>query len=107
MIVIATISAALIGFFFEARLRTAFASPLTAASFLVLNGIILLRPDRDRQAGERPAGGDDRGFHRPLPRPKRTARACEHASPVRAEDRRRAGESHPPAQPSYRLGRVG
>ena len=39
MIVIATISAALIGFF-EARLRTAFASPLTAASFLVLKSFI-------------------------------------------------------------------
>jgi hypothetical protein len=41
MIVIATISAALIGFFSEARLRTSYASPLIAASFLVLNGIIL------------------------------------------------------------------
>jgi undecaprenyl-diphosphatase len=51
MIAVATIPAALIGFFFEAKLRTAFASPLIAASFLVLNGIILLAGEEIRHRG--------------------------------------------------------
>jgi undecaprenyl-diphosphatase len=51
MIAVATIPAALIGFFFESKLRTAFASPLIAASFLVLNGIILLAGEEIRHRG--------------------------------------------------------
>jgi undecaprenyl-diphosphatase len=57
MIVIATIPAALIGFFFESKLRTAFASPLIAASFLVLNGIILLAGEEIRLRGQQALEG--------------------------------------------------
>jgi undecaprenyl-diphosphatase len=51
LIVIATVPAALIGFFLESTLRSAFASPLIAASFLVVNGIVLLVGEEIRHRG--------------------------------------------------------
>ena len=52
LIVIATIPAALIGFFLEKSLRSAFSTPLLAASFLVVNGFMLLIGERIRQGGQ-------------------------------------------------------
>ena len=51
LIVIATIPAAVIGFFLEKTLRGAFSTPLLAASFLVVNGFLLLAGERIRQGG--------------------------------------------------------
>ena len=43
---LATIPVALLGFIFEKKLREIFASPLAAASFLTINGILLLSAER-------------------------------------------------------------
>lgn len=51
LIIIATVPAALIGFFLEKLLRGAFATPVLAAAFLVVNGFLLLIGDRIRQGG--------------------------------------------------------
>ena len=43
---LATIPVALLGFIFEKKLREIFASPLAAASFLTINGLLLLSAER-------------------------------------------------------------
>ena len=52
MIVIATIPAAVLGFALEKILRAAFATPMLAASFMVVNGFMLLIGERIRQGGQ-------------------------------------------------------
>jgi undecaprenyl-diphosphatase len=47
-IVVATIPAVIVGFFFEKFLRGLFASPVVAAAFLVVNGVILFGAERLR-----------------------------------------------------------
>ena len=49
LIVIATIPAVVIGFLFEKALRGLFGSPLVAAAFLAVNGLLLLFGERLRQ----------------------------------------------------------
>ena len=51
LVVVATIPAALLGFVLEKYLREAFATPLIAAAFLVVNGLILLGGEYVRQHG--------------------------------------------------------
>ncbi len=51
-LIIGTIPAALLGFIFESSLRKIFATPIIAAIFLVINGIILLYGEKIRQRGE-------------------------------------------------------
>jgi undecaprenyl-diphosphatase len=52
LIVIATIPVGLTGLAFEHLFRTAFAKPVAASAFLVLNGLILLAGERARRAAE-------------------------------------------------------
>ena len=54
LIVVATLPAVVIGFFFEKLVRGLFASPLVAALFLIVNGLLLLLGDRvrDRTTGD-------------------------------------------------------
>jgi undecaprenyl-diphosphatase len=56
LIVIATLPAVVIGFFFEKLVRGLFASPLIAALFLIANGFLLLLGDwlRNRSSAGRP-----------------------------------------------------
>ncbi len=54
LIVIATIPAVLVGFALEKFVRGLFASPLVAASFLIVNGFLLLVGERLRALGTRP-----------------------------------------------------
>ncbi len=53
LIVIATIPAAIVGFTLEKAIRGLFASPVIAASFLVVNGFMLLFGERLRNRGHR------------------------------------------------------
>ena len=55
LIVIATIPAVIVGFLLERYLRSLFASPVVAAAFLAVNGLLLLFGERLRaRSGERP-----------------------------------------------------
>jgi undecaprenyl-diphosphatase len=54
LIVIATIPAVVLGFLFEKFVRGLFASPLVAAAFLVVNGVLLVFAERLRGRGRRP-----------------------------------------------------
>jgi undecaprenyl-diphosphatase len=59
LLVVGTIPAGLLGLTLEHPLRTLFASPQTAAAFLIVNGILLLAFERLRRRPPRP--GDWRG----------------------------------------------
>ena len=52
LLILATIPAALIGFFLEKTLRAAFSSPMLAAIFLIVNGVMLLLGERVRGVGK-------------------------------------------------------
>jgi undecaprenyl-diphosphatase len=54
LIVIATIPAVIIGFLLERFVRGLFGTPLVAAVFLVVNGLLLLGGERLRKQGHRP-----------------------------------------------------
>jgi undecaprenyl-diphosphatase len=54
LVVIATIPAVIIGFLLEKLLRGLFGSPVVAATFLIVNGALLLFGERLRARGERP-----------------------------------------------------
>jgi undecaprenyl-diphosphatase len=54
LIVIATIPAVILGFLLEKFVRGLFGSPVVAASFLVVNGLLLLFGERLRRQGHRP-----------------------------------------------------
>lgn len=54
LVVIATIPAVIVGFLLEKFVRGLFASPLVAASFLIVNGLMLIFGERLRQRGQRP-----------------------------------------------------
>ena len=54
LIVLATIPAVIVGFAFEKPLRALFGTPLVAAGFLVVNGVLLLFGERLRAGGHRP-----------------------------------------------------
>ena len=55
LIVVATIPAVIVGFLLEHFVRSLFASPMIAASFLVVNGVLLLFGERLRaRSGDRP-----------------------------------------------------
>jgi undecaprenyl-diphosphatase len=53
-IVVATIPAVVVGFLLEKFLRGLFGTPLVAAGFLVLNGLVLMVGERIRTMGHRP-----------------------------------------------------
>ena len=54
LIVVATIPAVILGFLLEKFVRGLFGSPVVAASFLVVNGLLLLFGERLRKQGHRP-----------------------------------------------------
>lgn len=54
LIVVATIPAVIVGFLLEKFFRTLFGSPMIAAGFLALNGVLLLFGERLRSLGNRP-----------------------------------------------------
>lgn len=53
LVVIATIPAVILGFFAEKFFRELFASPIVAASFLIVNGLLLFFGERLRSSGQR------------------------------------------------------
>jgi undecaprenyl-diphosphatase len=54
LIIVATIPAVVIGFVLEKFLRTLFGTPVIAAAFLAVNGLLLLFGERIRGIGDRP-----------------------------------------------------
>jgi len=56
LIVVATIPAVIVGFLFEKWVRGLFASPVAAAAFLVVNGLVLLFGDRLRDRARHEEG---------------------------------------------------
>jgi len=54
LVVIATIPAVIVGFLLEKFVRGLFGSPVVAASFLIVNGFILILGERLRRRGQRP-----------------------------------------------------
>ena len=54
LIVVATIPAVVVGFALEKFFRSLFGSPVTAAAFLVVNGLLLMFGERIRTSGHRP-----------------------------------------------------
>jgi undecaprenyl-diphosphatase len=65
LLVIGTIPVGIVGLLAEHRLRTEFAKPLAAATFLTINGLILLGGERVRRRAERRhelAGGGERNL---------------------------------------------
>lgn len=54
LIVVATIPAVVVGFALEKQLRALFGTPLIAAGFLVVNGLMLMFGERIRSMGHRP-----------------------------------------------------
>jgi undecaprenyl-diphosphatase len=60
LIVVATLPAAIVGFLFEKWIRALFASPLTAALFLIANGFLLLLGDWLRHREAEPGPGQER-----------------------------------------------
>lgn len=54
LVIIATIPAVIVGFTLEKLVRGLFGSPLIAASFLIVNGVVLLFGERLRAKGNRP-----------------------------------------------------
>lgn len=58
LIIVATIPAVIMGFTFERPLRHLFGTPLIAALFLIINGVILFGGERLRRATTERAAGD-------------------------------------------------
>lgn len=54
LIIVATIPAVIVGFGFEKALRVLFGTPILAAAFLAINGLLLLFGERIRKPGGRP-----------------------------------------------------
>jgi len=54
LIVVATVPAVILGFLLEKFVRGLFGSPVVAASFLVVNGLLLMFGERLRKQGNRP-----------------------------------------------------
>ena len=59
LLVVGTIPAAILGVFFENRIKSLFASPYVAAGFLVLNGVLMLGFELVRRRRERGATRDE------------------------------------------------
>jgi undecaprenyl-diphosphatase len=55
LLMVGTIPAAILGVFFETRIKSLFASPYVAAGFLIVNGILMLSFEQIRRRAERNA----------------------------------------------------
>ena len=60
LLMVGTIPAAILGVFFETRIKSLFASPYVAAGFLVVNGLLMLGFEQLRRRTERRAALDSR-----------------------------------------------
>ena len=60
LLMVGTIPAAILGVFFETRIKSLFASPYVAAGFLVLNGVLMLTFEQLRRRAERRAALDSK-----------------------------------------------
>ena len=60
LLMVGTIPAAILGVFFETRIKSLFASPYLAAGFLVVNGVLMLTFEQLRRRAERHAALDSR-----------------------------------------------
>jgi undecaprenyl-diphosphatase len=60
LLMVGTIPAAILGVFFETRIKSLFASPYVAAGFLILNGILMLSFEQIRRRAERNAALDSK-----------------------------------------------
>jgi undecaprenyl-diphosphatase len=61
LLIVGTVPAGILGLLLEHSLRKLFASPASAAAFLIVNGVLLLLFERWRKRA--PAPGDERGDH--------------------------------------------
>jgi undecaprenyl-diphosphatase len=59
LLLVGTIPAAVLGVFLENRIKTLFASPLVAASFLIVNGLLMLGFEVIRRRSERGASREE------------------------------------------------
>jgi undecaprenyl-diphosphatase len=60
LLMVGTIPAAILGVFFETRIKSLFASPYVAAGFLIVNGILMLGFEQLRRRAERRAALDSK-----------------------------------------------
>ena len=60
LLMVGTIPAAILGVFFETRIKSLFASPYVAAAFLVVNGVLMLTFEMLRRRQERRAAVDSK-----------------------------------------------
>ena len=60
LLMVGTIPAAILGVFFETRIKSLFASPYLAAAFLVVNGVLMLSFEMIRRRAERGAALDSK-----------------------------------------------
>lgn len=60
LLMVGTIPAAILGVFFETRIKSLFASPYVAAAFLVVNGVLMLTFEMLRRRAERRAAVDSK-----------------------------------------------
>lgn len=60
LLMVGTIPAAILGVFFETRIKSLFASPYVAAVFLVVNGVLILTFEQLRRRAERRAALDSK-----------------------------------------------
>ena len=60
LLMVGTIPAAILGVFFETRIKSLFASPYVAAAFLIVNGVLMLTFDQLRRRAERRAALDSK-----------------------------------------------
>jgi undecaprenyl-diphosphatase len=60
LLMVGTIPAAILGVFFETRIKSLFASPYVAAGFLIVNGILMLGFEQLRRRSERKADLDSK-----------------------------------------------
>jgi undecaprenyl-diphosphatase len=60
LLMVGTIPAAILGVFFETRIKSLFASPYVAAGFLVVNGVLMITFEQLRRRAERRAALDSK-----------------------------------------------
>jgi undecaprenyl-diphosphatase len=60
LLMVGTIPAAILGVFFETRIKSLFASPYVAAAFLIVNGLLMLGFEQLRRRAERKAALDSK-----------------------------------------------
>jgi undecaprenyl-diphosphatase len=60
LLMVGTIPAAILGVFFETRIKSLFSSPFVAAGFLVVNGVLMLTFEQLRRRAERRAALDSK-----------------------------------------------